>query len=124
MSVGATNPYARVLRRDATEVEKCLWQRLRNRQLGNFKFRRQATVGPFIVDFLCAELGLIVELDGGQHGGPNDDARTAWLSDRGYRVIRFWNNEVIENEEGILAAILGALEGPPSPNPLPPAGEG
>ena len=94
------------------------------RQLGGFKFRRQATVGPYVADFLCIDARLIVELDGGQHSEERDRARTAWLECAGYRVIRFWNTDVIENEDGVLEAILNALEEPPSPNPLPPAGEG
>ena len=102
-----------------------LWQRLRNRQLGGHKFRRQVTIGPFIVDFACIDARLIVEIDGGQHSEAGDAPRTAFLRSKGYRIIRFWNNEVLENADGVLQSILMELEGQaPSPNPLPLAGEG
>ncbi|WP_066483399.1 MULTISPECIES: endonuclease domain-containing protein [unclassified Sphingomonas] len=129
-AIGRTNPYARSLRHNATEVEKRLWQSLRNRQLGGYKFRRQATVGRYIADFLCVEARLIVELDGGQHGTEADRRRTADLNDAGYHVLRFWNHEVMENEQGVLQSILDqlvilcAVRDKPSPNPLPRAGEG
>ena len=112
-------------------MEKRVWNAVRSRQLGGYKLRRQATIDPFIVDFLCAEHRLVIELDGGQHGSPQDTARTRELERRGYRVIRFANQEVAENLEGVLTVILSDLDGskalaapPPSPNPLPPAGEG
>ena len=123
--IGKTNPFARRLRIDSTEVERLLWQRLRNRQLGGNKFRRQVTIGPFIVDFACIDACLIVEIDGGQHSEERDAARTAFLQSKGYRVIRFWNNEVLENIDGVLQSILMKIEDEaPSPNPLPLAGEG
>ena len=123
--IGKTNPFARRLRIDSTEVERLLWQRLRNRQLGGNKFRRQVTIGPFIVDFACIDACLIVEIDGGQHSEERDAARTAFLQSKGYRVIRFWNNEVLENIDGVLQSILMKIEDQaPSPNPLPLAGEG
>jgi very-short-patch-repair endonuclease len=115
------------LRRNATDVERKLWAVLRNRQLDGLKFRRQATIGPFIVDFLCVEARLIVELDGGQHSEARDAARTSWLGTQDYRIVRFWNHEVIENFDGVVEAIRLALipEERPSPNPLPrEAGEG
>jgi len=105
MSVRRINPNAARLRRDATECEKRLWAVLRNRQLDGFKFRRQATIGPYVVDLLCAEYRLVVELDGGQHGGEADLRRTRFLEGQGYVVLRFWNHEVIENLEGLLVAI-------------------
>ena len=75
------------------------------------KFRRQVPIGPFIADFLCKELSIIVEADGGQHSDQEayDARRTAWLESQGYRVLRFWNNEVLENIEGVLEVIQGAL---------------
>lgn len=109
--IGRTSPHAARLRRDATDVERHLWQRLRARQLGGHKIRRQATIGPFVVDFLCAERRLVIELDGGQHGGARDAARTEWIEGAHYRVIRFWNTDVLENEDGVLGVILAALEG-------------
>ena len=125
MPIGKTNPFAKELRANSTETERRLWQRLRNRQLGGHKFRRQVTVGPFIADFVCIDKRLIVEIDGGQHSEERDAARTAFLRSKGYRAIRFWNNDVMENADGVLQSILMELEShAPSPNPLPLAGEG
>jgi very-short-patch-repair endonuclease len=97
-----------------TDVERRLWQCLRNRQLGRFKFRKQATVGGPIADFLCPEKRLIVEVDGGQHSSEADAARTAYLESLGYRVIRFWNHEVNDNLDGVLQTILAECERLPS----------
>ena len=113
----------RVLRKSQTDAELRLWQRLRNRQLGNFKFRRQHPFPPFIVDFVCPEGRLIVEIDGGQHAEDRDadERRTLALQAHGYRVIRFWNNDVLQNMEGVLESILGELRSPPHPpRPHPP----
>ncbi|MXP42152.1 DUF559 domain-containing protein [Altererythrobacter soli] len=124
MPIHRISPHARVLRRNPTEVEKRLWRHSRNRGLGGFKFRFQATVGPYVADFLCAEKRLIVELDGGQHGGACDVARTARLERLGYCVIRFWNFEVNENLDGVLERILAECEARPSrfrPPPPPPS---
>ena len=98
----------RELRRNATEVEKRLWSRLRNRQLDGIKFRRQTPIGRYIVDFVSESEKLIVELDGGQHAQQTeaDAERTQALESMGYIVIRFWNNEVIENIDGVLMEIL------------------
>jgi very-short-patch-repair endonuclease len=104
-----TNPHAARLRRNATEVERLVWGALRNRQLDGFKFRFQASIGPFVADFLCVEAALVVELDGGQHDAKVDAGRTEFLEARGYRVLRFWNNEVIENLDGLLEVIRAAL---------------
>ncbi|RKE53875.1 MULTISPECIES: DUF559 domain-containing protein [unclassified Sphingomonas] len=122
---------ARELRRDATEAEDRLLYRLRSRRLGNFKFRRQVEVGPFIADFLCMDAMLVVEVDGSQHidEAAYDDDRTAFLATKGYRVIRVWNNDVMQRMDGVLAAILDGLTGVPSAShasrePLPlPVGE-
>jgi very-short-patch-repair endonuclease len=103
--------HASRLRRDATDVEKSLWAALRNRQLEGYKFRRQWTVGPYIADFACIEAMLIVELDGGQHSQEGDAARTRFLEQAGYRVIRFWNTDVLEQREGVLETIRSALPG-------------
>lgn len=125
MPIGQTNPHAGTLRQNATGAERLLWSHLRNRQIGDFKFRRQATIGPYIADFLCAELSLIVEADGGQHSENTDRARTAFLKARGYTVLRFWNDDILRNTNGVLTLILAeAQKLKPSPNPLPPAGEG
>jgi very-short-patch-repair endonuclease len=102
---------ARQLRKNQTEVEKLLWQQLRNRQLLGHKFRRQFPIEPYIVDFVCLELKLIIELDGGQHADQQnyDQQRTLFLGKRGFKVIRFWNNEMCENNEGVLEAIRLAI---------------
>jgi very-short-patch-repair endonuclease len=112
--------HARKLRRDITDAEKKLWARLRDRQLCGAKFRRQHPMGPFITDFCCVERGLVVELDGGQHAEQSaaDQARTDFLESRGYRVLRFWNNDVLTNLEGVVERISAALEGH-HPCPLP-----
>jgi adenine-specific DNA-methyltransferase len=102
------------LRRDATPEERKLWQHVRNRQLGGHKFRRQASVGGPVADFLCAEKRLIVELDGGQHSEEGDAQRTAHLERLGYRVIRFWNFEVNDNLDAVLERILAECEALPS----------
>jgi very-short-patch-repair endonuclease len=101
--------HAAPLRRDATDVEKSLWSALRNRQIEGRKFRRQWTVGPYIADFACIEARLIVELDGGQHSPEADAARTRFLEAAGYRVIRFWNTDMVEQREGVLEIIRNAL---------------
>ena len=86
-AIRPTNPHARRLRREATDVERKLWSALRNRQIDNHKFRFQATIGPFVVDFLSAEKRLVVELDGSQHGAEVDRRRTAYLEHSGYTLI-------------------------------------
>jgi very-short-patch-repair endonuclease len=104
---------ARLLRKNQTDVEQLLWKQLRNRNLSNHKFRRQLPVDPYIVDFACLELKLIIELDGGQHANRinYDDQRSLFLEQRGFKVIRFWNNDVIENTAGVLETIrLAVLE--------------
>ena len=95
---------ARKLRRTSTDVERKLWHRIRDKQIDNFRFRRQRPIGKYIVDFICLDAKLIVELDGGQHAEyvAYDDKRTAFLGSLGYRVLRFSNNEVIENIDGVL----------------------
>lgn len=100
---------SRKLRRNSTDAEKKLWPHLRNRQLGGAKFRRQVELGPYIVDLVCLEARLIVELDGGQHTVETDAKRTAFLERQGFRVIRFWNNDVLLNMEGVLIRIEEAL---------------
>jgi very-short-patch-repair endonuclease len=103
---------ARRLRANQTDVEKRLWSQLRNRGLLGLKFRRQVPLGDFVADFVCADHALVVELDGGQHAASEamDNRRTAWLESRGWRVIRFWNNEVNENVDGMLQMIAAACE--------------
>jgi len=110
MARAVTN--ARRLRRRLTDAERALWRNLRDRQLDGHKFRRQHPLGRFVVDFVCLEERLVVELDGGQHALRKnaDTARTAWLNREGYRVLRFWNNEVLRNTDGVLAEILRTLQ--------------
>tara|TARA_B100000678_G_C18044821_1_gene436176 strand:+ start:269 stop:625 length:357 start_codon:yes stop_codon:yes gene_type:complete len=93
---------ARALRRSSTDAEALLWSHLRNRRFHDLKFRRQVPLGRFIVDFYCHELRLVIELDGGQHSEEADRERTAWLQSEGFRVVRFWNHEVLENADGVL----------------------
>jgi very-short-patch-repair endonuclease len=104
---------ARALRRDAPGAEKILWSRLKNRSLGGSKFLRQAPIGPFIADFLCRERRLVLELDGETHSSEGeiakDAARTLYLNDQGYRVLRFTNQQVYEYVEAVEAAVLAAL---------------
>ena len=102
----------RRLRQTSTDAERLLWRHLRNRQLGGHKFRRQHKIGSFVADFACLERRLIVEVDGGQHANPEskDPERTAWLESEGYSVLRFWNNEVLTNIEGVLARIQETLD--------------
>lgn len=107
---------AKQLRRELTLQERLLWSRLRNRQLGNYKFRKQQPLGPFIADFVCQEVKLVVEADGSQHNDSCHDAgRDRWTQQQGYTVLRFWNNEVNENLDGVLEAILNILPRLPSP---------
>lgn len=108
-----------------TDVERLLWRRLRNRQLGGHKFRRQHPIGPFFVDFVCLEKKLVIEVDGGQHARnlEADVKRSDYLKERGYQVLRFWNNEVLEESKSVLSVILSSLlkDEPPHPSPLTPA---
>lgn len=117
-----TYDFARQLRRGLTPHERRLWYQLRDRRFAQFKFRRQHPVGPYIIDFACCAVRLAVELDGGQHDerAGYDARRTAWLELQGWRVLRFWNNEQMGNEEAVLAQILEALVSQlPSPRPSP-----
>ncbi len=100
-----TTDRARDLRRSATDAEKRLWHGLRSRQIEGAKFRRQVPVGRYIVDFACFELMLIVEADGGQHSEEADTVRTAALEAAGYKVIRFWNNDILSNTHGVLEVV-------------------
>jgi len=95
-----------------TDAERRLWSALRSRRLRGFKFRRQYPIGPYIADFACVAHKLVVEADGGQHAESDGDAlRTAWLEKRGWRVVRFWNNDILSNTQGVLETVLRVLEG-------------
>jgi len=111
-------PVARKLRRASSDAEARLWRYLRGRRLDGAKFVRQFPIGPHVADFACRDLGLAIELDGGQHNDVVDGPRTEVIEAFGYRVIRFWNNEVFENLEGVLDAILRELAIARN-NPLP-----
>ena len=116
---------ARRLRHEQTDAERQLWKQIRDRQLLGTKFRRQQLIGKFIVDFFCPEFKLILELDGGHHTAQKeaDQDRIVFLSSRGYRVLRFWNNEVLQDMEGVLERIAQAIQevssSTPHPHPLP-----
>jgi len=120
-------PRARALRRDATEAEKKLWQHLRQPPFKQHNFRRQATIGRYFADFASHRLRIVIEVDGGQHlDNPADDQRTSFLVSAGYRVLRFWNNEVLENLAGVLLTIDAAVNAdrPLTPDPSPPQAGG
>ena len=111
-----------------TDAERRLWQHLRKRQQGGYRFRRQHPLGRYVLDFVCLEARLVIEVDGGQHGErvEDDRLRTEWLVARGFRVVRFWNNEVLNNLEEVKAVIWRALsiDLQPSSQPSPFQGEG
>ena len=106
--------FARDLRKDPTHSECVLWNRLRRRQLAGFKFRRQHSIGPYICDFACFEARLIVELDGSQHVEQSeyDARRDAFLRSNGFRVLRFWNQDVLSRTDAIFETIYEALHRP------------
>jgi very-short-patch-repair endonuclease len=124
-------PNARRLRREMTDAERKLWRYLRSLPLEQSHFRRQATVGPFFADFACHQCKLIIEVDGGQHNEPQraqaDASRTVYLESNGYRVLRFWNNDVLTNIDGVSEVILAAIteqQSAPTPDPSPPQAGG
>ena len=102
---------ARLLRQNSTDAEQHLWKILRNRQFHNLKFRRQYPIKPYIVDFVCLEEKLVLEIDGGQHADQidYDRVRSRILKSKGFQVVRFWNNEVLENIEGVYDALTLTL---------------
>jgi very-short-patch-repair endonuclease len=106
--------FARALRHNMTAAEKRLWLFLKSKQFHGYKFRRQAAIGAYIVDFVCFQAKLIIELDGGQHNEEShkqyDDQRTIWLEAEGFKVLRFWNHDVFENIEGIAEVIWRAFQ--------------
>jgi len=123
---------ARRLRRDLTDAERTLWRLLRGRQLEGYKFRRQQPIDRYVVDFVCFEHRLVIEIDGGQHAEVDayEECRTQHLEHTRFRIVRFWNNEVLENPEGVCARILELLDTPHPPGaprrapPSPTRGEG
>ena len=121
MKTGLRRPTLRAqeLRANPTEAERRLWRRLSARQCAHAKFSRQMPIGPYICDFLCRELMLVIEVDGSQHAeNPRDAVRTRYLEEQGYRVIRFWNNDVLSNSDGVLMTIAEAIrQSVPTPSP-------
>jgi adenine-specific DNA-methyltransferase len=120
---------ARDLRLNSTDAERRMWRLLRDRRLERLKFRRPVPIGPYIVDFYCSLKNLIIELDGGQHGmhAAEDELRRAWLAARGYRMLRYWNNDLLQNSEGVLSDILRLVKPNDSnsvPSPLEGEGQG
>jgi very-short-patch-repair endonuclease len=112
---------ARELRRNPTDTERKLWHHIRDKQIENYRFRRQRPIGKYIVDFICLEANLVIELDGGQHADQQqyDAERTKYLTAQGLHVLRYWNNDVMQNIEGVLEDILAALlqRTPSQPSP-------
>lgn len=105
--------FAKRLRREMTRAEVILWTRLRRRQVEGFLFRRQLPIGPYVVDFACPSVRLVVEVDGETHSTEaeraHDARRTAFLEREGWRVVRFWNHEIFQNEDGVVEAVREAL---------------
>ena len=118
---GYSRPTARArdLRLNATDAERRLWQHISARQVAGVRFNRQVPIGPFICDFVSRSVKLVIEVDGGQHDwqAEDDARRTRFLEAQGYRVLRFWNNDVLQNPEGVVLAIERALADRPSPGP-------
>ncbi|MEO5657361.1 MAG: endonuclease domain-containing protein [Nitrospiria bacterium] len=121
---GSLTVRSRQLRRHLTDAEQTLWRHLRLRQVQRFKFRRQQPFGPYIVDFVCLDARLIIELDGGHHmtNAEYDTERTAWLTAQDFRVLRFWNHEVLTAPEEVIQVIQEALESSPHLAPPPQGG--
>ena len=115
---------ARELRRNPTEAERLLWQKLRFWQVDDCKFRRQQPLGCYIIDFVCLQKRLIVEVDGGQHAQQPDydNDRDGWLRDQGFTILRFWNNDVLKNIDGVMETIAKNLQSTPYLNPSPQGG--
>ena len=115
----------RILRKGMTQAEQHIWRHLRKRQINGFKFRRQHPYGDYILDFVCLEAKLVVEIDGGQHveAAVKDQGRDDTLNQAGFRVLRFWNHEVLGKVDAVMEVIHQALQPHPHPN-LPPEGEG
>ena len=115
---------ARALRQNMTDAERSIWRILRSGQMDGHRFRRQAPFGQYIADFVCHNARLIIEINGGQHerSSPDEAKRTRFLEDQGYRILRFWNNEVLSNLEGVCAIIARELRHHPHPTPPPSRG--
>lgn len=124
MRPAKTIKQAKQLRQRMTDAERKLWYHLRAGRLYGWKFRRQHPIPPFIADFCCVEHCLVIEVDGSQHGGIDDHDRTAQLEKQGWRVLRFWNHDVLLKVEQVLEAIVAFVASHPLPNPSPASGRG
>jgi very-short-patch-repair endonuclease len=109
-----TKECAKALRQKQSPPEIIFWRQIRDRRLGGFKFRRQYPIGRYVADFYCADLRLVIEIDGGLHCEEaqrvHDEERTRWIESRGYRVVRFWGRDVLNNLEGVLTVLLDEME--------------
>ncbi|CCW19355.1 protein of unknown function DUF559 [Sphingobium indicum BiD32] len=119
MDKGYARPTARArdLRNNATDAERVLWQAINARKVSGIRFNRQVPIGPFICDFVARSIGLVIEVDGGQHEDAVDAARTRYIEAQGFRVIRFWNNDVLGNLDGVIKDIMRVVADMPSPDP-------
>ena len=115
---------AKTLRTNQTDAEQRLWYHLRAKRFMGLKFKRQKPIGPFIADFVCLEHKLIIEADGGQHGDVDDQRRDEWFTAHGFKILRFWNHEILGETEAVLERIREAVFQPFPPTPLPSKGEG
>jgi very-short-patch-repair endonuclease len=122
---GVNTRRARTLRSSLTDTERCLWSRLKRKQINGYKFRRQFPLGPYIVDFVCLEARLIIEVDGGHHveQKQKDELRDKWLISQNFRVLRFWDNDVLRETDAVVEVIVQALKNTPTPS-LPRKGGG
>ena len=117
--------FAKTLRSNMTDAERKIWSGLRGHRLQGYKFKRQQPIDAYIADFVCFGARLIVEVDGGQHlENARDEKRDAWFQANGFRVLRFWNNQVLQETEAVLETIYQAVKATPLPNPSPARGEG
>jgi very-short-patch-repair endonuclease len=106
-----TLAFAKQLRRRMTDAEQRIWYHLRARRLAQFKIKRQVPIGPYVVDFVCFECKLVIEVDGGQHATSETDVvRDEWLRSQGFRILRFWNDDVLKHTDVVLSEIMASLE--------------
>jgi very-short-patch-repair endonuclease len=122
-SLDTARSNAKRLRRKATDAEKRLWNHLRKLDIEGSHFRRQVPIGPYIADFGCMAARLLIEIDGSQHSEPKnkdyDDVRTRWMEKEGYRVLRFWNNDITRNIDAVMETVYAAIHGSLSAEPMP-----